>query len=79
MGALLDKASAVQHQNLVGAADGFQPVGNHTHRFLMGQGLDEIVAAGFLRRCLHLLPGGGGAAEAVSATKRYTFWITMLI
>ena len=37
VGALLDDLTVIDHKNLVGMAHGFQPVGDHDDRLIMGQ------------------------------------------
>ena len=37
MGALLNDLTVIDHKNLVGMAHGFQPVGNHNDRLIVGQ------------------------------------------
>ena len=41
MSAALDDMSVVQYKDLIGVADGFQPVGNHDDSLVMGQCLDS--------------------------------------
>lgn len=67
MGALLNDLTVIDHKNLVGMAHGFQPVGNHNDRLIVGQfrnGLHQLllvlrvhVSGGFVqnddRRVLH--------------------------
>ena len=73
--ALLNDLAVIDHKNLVGMAHGFQPVGNHNDRLIVGQfcnGLHQLllvlrvhVGGGFVqnddRRVLHNCPGDGNA------------------
>src|SRR5699024_10186720 len=46
MGALLNDLAVIDHKNLVGMAHGFQPVGDHDDRLIMGQfrnGLHQLL------------------------------------
>ena len=43
--ALLNDSAAVEHENLVGAADGFQPVGDHENGLAVRQDLNGLLQA----------------------------------
>lgn len=40
---LLDDFTAVEHQNLIGAADGFEPVGDHQDRLIARERFDCLL------------------------------------
>lgn len=54
-----ERSSAVQHQDLVGAADGFQPVGDHENGLVTGQGLNGLLQPVLVFR-VHV---GGGLVQ----------------
>ena len=79
MRALLDDLTVIDHKNLVGMAHGFQPVGDHDDRLIVGQRRDSLhqllfvfrvnIGRGLVqnddRRGLHNRPGDGNALGAL--------------